>query len=187
MLYATLSQQVIYSVTVSDPNDTFTVELQGKPPPTSDYTFNGTVNTFTFTWTPRTKDPVQLMFVANDSQGAVRVHHPVVRLCACALDLNAVCVNSSGDGGTDRFLIQGCLCGTGKERMCPTLIVWFLNFCHLGWEGDFCDMDINGCEAVSCPEGSNCQDNPAPQVGANCSDCPVGTEAIDGKCSGETF
>lgn len=112
VLYVSQSKQSIYTLSVSDPNDTFTVTLQGNPPPQSDYSFDRTDNIITFTWTPRTTDSVQLMFVANDSQGAASVLHPLVRLCACAM--NAECVNSTGDGGMDRFLLQDCVCGTGK-------------------------------------------------------------------------
>ena len=54
----------------------------------------------------------------------------------------------------------------------------------LGYDGVFCQNDADGCEIVSCLEGQECIDYPAPQVGAECA-CPVGYVAgNDSKCFG---
>ena len=81
--------------------------------------------THRFSWTPTHFSPVRLLFVANDSVGEMSVLHPEVRLCGCALHLNATCADSREDGGENRFIIQNCNCGSGKSQ-CPILgdIVW---------------------------------------------------------------
>ena len=54
-----------------------------------------------------------------------------------------------------------------------------------GYDGDFCQNDADGCEIISCLEGQQCYDYPAPLVGAECS-CPSGYAAgNDSKCVGE--
>ena len=57
----------------------------------------------------------------------------------------------------------------------------------LGYDGLFCDNDIDGCLETSCIEGVECEDVPAPGVGATCGDCPEGYNASDDglKCDGE--
>ena len=102
-----------FTFTVSDPNDTYTVTLMGNLPPPEDYTFSRSDNEFNFTWTPSTLSTVRLVFIANDSSGAISVLHPEIHLCACPLDLNATCIDSGDDGGEDRFILQDCQCGSG--------------------------------------------------------------------------
>ena len=54
-----------------------------------------------------------------------------------------------------------------------------------GYDGEFCQNDADGCDIVSCLEGQQCFDYPAPLVGAECS-CPSGYAAgNDSKCVGE--
>ena len=55
----------------------------------------------------------------------------------------------------------------------------------VGWEGQFCDQDMDGCEEINCFEGVECFDNIAPLTGANCGPCPSGTQVSDGKCVGK--
>ena len=53
-----------------------------------------------------------------------------------------------------------------------------------GYDGEFCQNDANGCEAITCLEGQQCFDYPAPLVGAECT-CPEGSIAdSDSKCIG---
>ena len=55
---------------------------------------------------------------------------------------------------------------------------------YIGYDGEFCQNDADGCETISCLEGQQCFDYPAPLVGAECA-CPDGYVAgTDSKCVG---
>ena len=103
-----------YLFSVSDPNDTYVVNLRGSLPASSDYSLSHDGDAYNFTWTPTSFSPVRLLFIANDSLGSTAILHPEVRICGCALDLNATCVESNEDGGDDLFIIQDCKCGSGR-------------------------------------------------------------------------
>ena len=54
-----------------------------------------------------------------------------------------------------------------------------------GYDGVLCQNDADGCEAITCLEGQQCLDYPAPLVGAECA-CPEGYVAdSDSKCFGK--
>jgi fibulin 1/2 len=166
MLFAFVNQTTIYSFTVTDVNDTFTVVLQGTPPPVGEYAFSNIATprgVYEFTWTPTTTQSVSIQFLVTDSAGAATLLHPLVRLCACHQELNASCTDSTGDAGEDNFLIQSCTCGSG-------------------YGGAFCNVDVDGCDLIDCFPGVECMDNPAPQTGATCGECPDGTITRDNSC-----
>lgn len=53
--------------------------------------------------------------------------------------------------------------------------------------GDYCELDMDGCQDNPCTGGTNCTDfTPDEQVVSglsfNCSECPAGTEDDDGIC-----
>ena len=54
-----------------------------------------------------------------------------------------------------------------------------------GYDGEFCQNDADGCDLISCLDGQQCYDYPAPQVGAKCV-CPddYATDS-DSKCVGQ--
>ena len=55
---------------------------------------------------------------------------------------------------------------------------------YVAYDGEFCQNDADGCEIISCLEGQQCQDSPAPLVGAECA-CPDGyVSDNDAKCVG---
>ena len=56
--------------------------------------------------------------------------------------------------------------------------------CSIAWDGRFCEEDDNGCSEVTCFEGVQCFDNPAPSVGATCGPCPDGYDGDGEKCAG---
>ena len=69
-----------------------------------------------------------------------------------------------------------------------TMLVLSLNVIYkiytTGYDGEFCQDDADGCETISCLEGQQCFDYPAPQVGAECV-CPDGYASdSDAKCVG---
>jgi fibulin 1/2 len=166
-LFAFVNQTTTYLFTVTDVNDTFTVVLQGNPPPQEEYIFLNLTQSdgvYNFTWTPTSTSHVSIQFLATDSTGAATLLHPLVRLCACHQELNATCTEATGDAGEDKFLIQGCDCG-------------------LGYGGTFCNEDINGCDEADCFPGVECTDNPAPLTGVTCGECPNGTVATNNSCT----
>ena len=57
-------------------------------------------------------------------------------------------------------------------------------YCIIGYDGELCQNDADGCEAISCLEGQACMDLPAPTPGAMCA-CPVGYLVINSKCVGK--
>ena len=174
-LRAFLNQTVTYLFTVSD--DTVTIRLVGTPPPASDFTLElSSRGSYNFTWTPSSLSPVSLQFVANDSAGASTLLHPLVRLCGCRLDLGAVCIDGTGSGGGDQFLLQTCQCGSGQLI---NLFSNFTNFSFVGWDGPLCDQDEDGCADFECFEGVECIDNPPPASGASCGPCPNGSSAVN--------
>ena len=52
------------------------------------------------------------------------------------------------------------------------------------WEGRFCESDVDGCDEISCYEGVDCFDVPAPGEGAMCGPCPMGFSGDGQKCLG---
>ena len=54
-----------------------------------------------------------------------------------------------------------------------------------GWEGDFCEADVDGCANFDCFMGVDCVDIPAPGVGAMCGPCPQGYLGDGSKCAGK--
>ena len=54
-----------------------------------------------------------------------------------------------------------------------------------GYDGELCQNDADGCDIISCLEGQQCYDYPAPLVGAECT-CPEGyAPGNDSKCVGK--
>lgn len=138
VISATLGQQVVYKFTVTD-NDTFTVSLEGIPPPVEDYSLEQSGNNFTFTWVPKSHATVSLRFVAFDEVDLASQLHPLVRLCACSINKNATCVKANDDGSEKRFILEDCECGTG-------------------WGGRLCCIDVDGCLSSTCQSRSSCTD-----------------------------
>lgn len=52
------------------------------------------------------------------------------------------------------------------------------------YSGRYCDEDVDGCADLSCFEGVECEDIPAPGVGAKCGSCPDGFNGNGIKCNG---
>ena len=46
-------------------------------------------------------------------------------------------------------------------------------------------MDTDGCADFDCSEGVECEDVPAPGVGAVCGPCPGGFYGDGAKCAGK--
>jgi fibulin 1/2 len=162
VLEAIIGQVTTYFFVGTD-TDAFNVTLEGIRPPEADYTLTRDGDNFTFTWIPTSSAVISLLFIANDTTGLSSRLQPLIRLCACRLDKNATCEPSEGDGGTQRFVLDDCECGSG-------------------WEGKFCGVDIDACSISPCPEGTDCTDKAAPDTGFDCGSCSPGLQLVEGKC-----
>lgn len=68
-----------------------------------------------------------------------------------------------------------CCCNAFSHLLCV----------YTAYSGRYCDVDVNGCAELSCFEGVDCEDIPAPGVGAVCGPCPDGYDGSNGmKCTG---
>ena len=63
----------------------------------------------------------------------------------------------------------------------------FLYLVHLGFEGAYCEEDTDGCANFVCFDDVECEDVPAPGVGAVCGPCPNGYHGDGAKCAGENI
>ncbi|CAH1788959.1 unnamed protein product [Owenia fusiformis] len=126
-----------------------------------------------FNFTPSSIAPFNVSFVAEDDLGA---RSPETRLVIW------ICSNCTNGNGLCNF-------GTESEEQTDTTGYFYeaMCDCNTGWEGDNCEVDIDGCEGGPCGEGSNCTDvTPSEQQRTgnsfNCSQCPGGTINVDNNC-----
>lgn len=110
-----VGKEFIYHLNVVDAGDNFTFsvvfgdfeqKLEAVDDNLEQYIFKLTVKRLT-------NDP--LMFVANDSQGAVSCFTPIVEVCACA---NGGKCTTDGLITSNSTIIMRCLCDDGKLNLC---------------------------------------------------------------------
>ncbi|KAI0231036.1 Mucin-like protein, partial [Lamellibrachia satsuma] len=160
----TVGQDNVLKVNTSDPDgDTVTFTLESSEPEGA--IFKGGM----YTWKPVNMEPVNISFKASDGKEGVAAADVSINLCNC-----------SGHG---ECLFD--MLADGFERK-QTFRIVQCN-CSLGWEGDYCELDFDGCQDNPCTLGSNCTDlTLADQVASgkqyNCSACPEGIEDDDGVC-----
>ncbi len=72
---------------------------------------------------------------------------------------------------------------------CTSLsLLWtpaYTEYTASGWEGKFCEADVDGCANFDCFMSVDCVDVPAPGVGAMCGPCPKGYRGDGSKCAGK--
>ncbi|KAK2162840.1 hypothetical protein NP493_1501g01086 [Ridgeia piscesae] len=160
----TVGQENILTVTTSDPDgDVVIVSLNSTRPQGATWESN------TYTWTPVDMEPVHISFKASDGKGGVAAADVIVNLCDCSV--HGECLFD--------------LLADGYELKQPFRIVQCN--CSIGWEGDHCESDLDGCQDNPCTSGTDCIDlTPEVQVATvmsfSCSACPTGTEDKDGIC-----
>ena len=114
---------------------------------------------------------IQLEFVVKDSKGATSFLRPIINLCAC--HNNGVCYHSASHRNStqssNKMNILQCEC---------------IN----GYTGEFCEGDLDACEANlnPCYPGVSCVDLPPPAniTGYKCGPCPSGFTGDGSKCQG---
>ena len=111
---ATIYVGSVYRFSVTDVGDNFTVAIKRTPSlALNDFMLENDGSEYNLVWTPRGTSAVSFAIIANDSRGAVSEHEPLVRLCGCALQNGAECVEVDTDGGQDGFILEDCECGPG--------------------------------------------------------------------------
>ncbi|KAK2152978.1 hypothetical protein NP493_2378g00005 [Ridgeia piscesae] len=160
----TVGQDNALTVSTSDPDgDTVNIKLVENAPVGASFT--GGV----FKWNPVNMEPINISFSASDGNGGIAAAVVKVNLCNCS--------------GRGQCLFE--LLADGYELK-QTFRIVQCN-CSIGWEGDNCESDMDGCQDNPCTAGTICTDvSPAEQVASGkshiCSECPAGTEDNGGIC-----
>lgn len=179
----TVGVESIYSFVVTDFSN-FTVTIEGGSPQDGLLLDVGQ-GRYSFSWTPASTPTQNLSFIAQDSVGAVTIHSPILQVCTC---FNGGQCTVDGVQSTD-LLVRNltCICTEGMILLHASYSV-HVNFTyfHIAFDGDTCSEDKNGCSEIECFRGVECQDIPAPGVGAVCGACPTGFTGDGLKCSGIT-
>jgi hypothetical protein len=82
--------------------------------------------------------------------------------------------------------INGCLAHACVNGTCVDLAPPASGYscsCDTGWEGTYCDQDIDGCATGPCFPGVACTDVAAPGTGFTCGACPTGYEGDGISCT----
>ena len=189
---ATVGKESIYTFTVSSDSENINVVIlhEGEETlPSGVQLNNADGDSWTITWTPADNTAaLHLIIVATDLnfENISSVFKPVVHLCAC---INGGNCTINGLLNIDyNFMLLNCECPGGWSYTIIMLCIWytksFMPF-FSGYDGEFCQNDANGCEAITCLEGQQCFDYPAPLTGAECT-CPEGyVTDSDSKCFGK--
>ena len=118
----------VYSFTVTDDGDGFTVAVQGGMPDGS--TLEQESGNYTFTWTQLEPDNTSLVFVANDSLGAASTLSPRVEVCACQNRGN--CTLDGILGMESNTVIMECECPEGMRYKVTGPYLYCAMFYSLG-------------------------------------------------------
>ncbi|XP_003384557.1 PREDICTED: mucin-like protein [Amphimedon queenslandica] len=154
---------VTYNFHVSD-TGAVTVAVSGSEPSTGSLNDLGNGDwEYTFTWTIDNPTSFSLSFVATDAFNASATLVPLVSICGCINDGN--CTYDGVVDATNTTIVLPC--------ECPEDV----------WEGQYCEIDVDGCEFTLCFDDVECSDNPAPMAGASCGPCPQGFSGDGTKCN----
>ncbi|XP_035669108.1 uncharacterized protein LOC118411162 [Branchiostoma floridae] len=156
---ATVGQEFGLQLEATD-DGTVTISLQDGTP--------GSINaTNYYTWTPTDTTNVTLEFLATDDAGAATLASPDVTVCSC--QNNGTCNwEATLAERSNGFALASC-------------------DCLLGFEGDECETDTDGCSVTPCYPGVSCTDATAPldadSAGYTCGDCPTGMVGDGQSCA----
>ncbi|XP_055957125.1 fibrillin-1-like isoform X3 [Patella vulgata] len=163
ILNATVGETSVISVIGTDSEDGDGVTYIVVDQPVSNFSFNNQTNYAS--WTPSDANPVNISFVVQDTNNLQSPPLEVqVRLCD----------GCNSNGNCDHSRTRQAL----DEADNPSFQLVACN-CSRGWEGDSCNVDIDGCADDPCLVGQNCTDRPAANhtvtnIGYDCSPCPDG-------------
>ena len=178
----------MFSLSVVDPGDEFTLNIRGGLPDNS-VLEEIAKGEYVFRWKLQEVMTEPLVFVANDTRGASSIFVPTVEVCAC---VNGGNCTLDGLLTSDPTIVMNCICSDGgylatiQRPMCNNMLHVDLHGCfNSAFTGNFCEEDRNGCSEIQCFEGVECMDVPAPGVGAVCGACPPGYTGNAQKCYGQ--
>ena len=109
----------LYYLTVSDPEDNITLNVQGGLPPNSVLEEFGDGD-FIFRWNLAEPPTEPLVFIATDSVGASSSFIPIVEVCAC---VNSGNCTLDGILTTNSTIMLKCLCPQGTARHYSSIII----------------------------------------------------------------
>ena len=102
-------RQSVYKFSVIDDLENLTVVLEKGLPPNASLTHDGMGN-FTFRWSLKEPLPMELTFVATDSEGATTLLTPTVEICGCQNGGN--CTTLGQDPSVSAY-VMSCSCPRG--------------------------------------------------------------------------
>ena len=109
-----IGELVQYNFNVTDPGDTFVVNITGDNPPPSP-TLTSTANgSYTVSFTINSTTPFSLEIVAIDSFGSSALLVPLVVLCPCQNNQPCLEISANEAGGNATFVEASCDCSPGK-------------------------------------------------------------------------
>ncbi|XP_064385364.1 uncharacterized protein LOC135334155 isoform X9 [Halichondria panicea] len=164
-LYVTLGEQAELVFNVTDDKGIINVTLVDGLPAGATL-LPAPIDNFTVEYTLKlqldTIFDISLVFLATDELDSGSTLEVQVVICACVNNGN--CTLEGVVDQSASTVVSNCLCPQG-------------------WEGDFCEDDVDGCANFDCFMSVNCVDVPAPGVGAMCGPCPQGYRGDGSKCA----
>ncbi|XP_061189287.1 uncharacterized protein LOC133197327 [Saccostrea echinata] len=120
-------------------------------------------------WIPRNTNVSEISIIAIDGMGAQ----------SPSLDISIISCTGCSDQGVCNY---ESVISTENDRFHRAVCS-----CYIGYSGENCEKDTDGCLDSPCPLDRNCTDlTPVEEVrlgrGYNCSECPPGYKDIDNKC-----
>ncbi|XP_061188930.1 uncharacterized protein LOC133197100 [Saccostrea echinata] len=162
-IQALVNKSVEIKFNASD-DGTYTYEVLKKPP---GFSFNNL--TGIATWTPQDTNIANISVTVVDNKGeqAAPVDVAVI-LCSGCSGRGTCNYNDTLSSASELFKYAKCIC-------------------DIGYTGQDCENDIDGCAQSPCAQGRNCTDLTPEEErvqgrGYNCSDCPTGYFLSDNKC-----
>ncbi|XP_062596320.1 serine-rich adhesin for platelets-like, partial [Saccostrea cucullata] len=160
-----VGQSFTITANASDANGDNVTIVMLSPVNVTSATLPGNVS-FSYTYTPQDMTPYAVELYAIDSlNGVSRVLYEQVFQCYNCSNYGN-CNNSLATSTSiSSFFIVSCIC-------------------DLGWTGDSCEIDIDGCAGSPCDPLSNCTDNSAAEHQSTgrafkCENCPQGYQMTD--------
>jgi fibulin 1/2 len=157
------SVPVKYTFTVNDKDsdDMPVVKVVGSQP-NGGYLLNiGQHWEYNFIWDVSQSVNISVTFVAYDEHNSTTIFTPQIVICGCINDGN---------------------CTYNVPNLLANPLILSCDCLENVWSGQFCQYDSNGCNSLQCSPGVDCIDNPAPDYGATCLNCPDGYYDDERKC-----
>ncbi|XP_062600104.1 mucin-like protein [Saccostrea cucullata] len=164
-IYTIVGQPVNITATATDQDqDKVTIVMVS---PVAVLSLEGAGNTnLSYQWTPTNMTPTSVELYATDSK------HGISGLLTLTVYL---CYGCNNHGSCNYSQVISTSVSTFFIVPCT---------CDIGWRGDSCEIDIDGCAGSPCDPLSNCTDNPAAEHQSTgrafkCENCPQGYQMTE--------